>query len=101
MRLRRFGALAALPRLSAAGRSIVVTRGSASVVVRPDGGELRWIAPKAVEVISAHGVDDCFVGALASRLAPGLALIETAELASETAAAFVSRPFELASHSAD
>ena len=83
-------ALAALARLSAPGRSVVVTLGGGGVVVQPDGEAPRWIAAKPVRVVSTHGAGDGFVGSLAARLAQGESLMAAAEHANAAAAALVS-----------
>ena len=87
----RDGAMAAASCLAAPGRSIIVTLGGGGLVVRPDGEPAFWIAPKPVEVVSTHGAGDCFVGALATRLARGDDLRSAAEFANAAAAAHVSR----------
>ena len=87
----REGAFAAAPRLAAPGRSVIVTLGGGGLVVQPDGELAFWIAPKPVKVVSTHGAGDCFVGALASRLARGDDLSAAAEFANAAAAAHVSR----------
>jgi ribokinase len=87
----REGAFAAAPRLAAPGRSVIVTLGGGGVVVQPDGEPAFWIAPKPVNVVSTHGAGDCFVGALATRLARGDDLRAAAEFANVAAAAHVSQ----------
>ncbi len=87
----RDGATAAASRLAAPGRSVIVTLGGGGLVVQPDGEPAFWIAPKPVTVVSTHGAGDCFVGALAARLAFGDDLRAAAEFANATAAAHVSR----------
>lgn len=85
----RASAFVALPHLIAAGRSVVVTLGGDGLVVLADGGEAIGIPPKPVRVVSTHGAGDCFVGALAARLAKGDELRQAAEFANEEAANFV------------
>ncbi len=87
----REDAFAAASRLAAPRRSIVVTLGGGGVVVQPDGEAVFWIAPKPVKVVSTHGAGDCFVGALATRLARGDDLRAGAEFANAAAAAHVSQ----------
>jgi ribokinase len=83
-------ALAALPKFSAPGRSVVVTLGGGGVVAQPSGAPARWIAAKPVRVVSTHGAGDCFVGALAAGLARGESLLSAAEAGNAAAAALVS-----------
>jgi ribokinase len=87
----RAGAIVALPRLAAPGRSVVVTLGGDGLVVQSDGAEAIEIAPKNVKVVSTHGAGDCFVGALAARIAEGDLLNQAAEFANAAAADHVSR----------
>jgi len=84
-------AFAAMPRLRAPGRAVIVTLGASGLVVQPPDGEARWIPPKVVQVVSTHGAGDCFVGTLAARLSRGDALQESAEFANGAAADFVGR----------
>ncbi len=83
------GALAALPKLGAERRDVIVTLGGAGVVTQPKGQAPIAIAPVPVKVASTHGAGDCFIGALAARLAKGARLVEAATAANAAAAAFV------------
>lgn len=85
-------ALSAIPSLGWAGGSVIVTLGGEGLVVKQGTNSAETIEPKRVKVISTHGAGDCFVGALAARLAAGAALLEAAEHANAAAAAHVSRP---------
>ena len=85
----RESAITALPRLLARGRSVIVTLGGDGLVIQSAGAAGEWIAPKVVTVISTHGAGDCFVGALAARLAAGDAPRQAADFANESAADFV------------
>ena len=87
----RDGALSAAACLTAPGRSVIVTLGGGGLVVQPDAEPAYWIAPKPVKVVSTHGAGDCFVGALATRLARGDDLRAAAEFANMAAAVHVSR----------
>lgn len=87
----REGAFTATPHLAASGRSVIITLGGGGVVVQPDGDAPFWIAPKPVKVVSTHGAGDCFVGALAHRLARGDDLRAATEFANASAAEHVSR----------
>jgi ribokinase len=80
----------ALPKLGADRRDVIVTLGGAGLVVQSRGAEPKGIPPIPVDVVSTHGAGDCFVGALAYRLASGAPLIEAAAAANEAAAAHVS-----------
>jgi ribokinase len=84
-------ALRALSRLGAGDRDVIVTLGGEGLVVQPRRAKAQAISPIPVAVTSAHGAGDCFVGALAARLAKGATLIEAARNANETAAAHASR----------
>ena len=83
-------AFAALPRLGSDGRDVIVTLGGAGLVVKPRGAEPKAMPSIPVDVISTHGAGDCFVGALARRLASGASLVESTAAANEAAAAYVS-----------
>ena len=52
-------------------------------------GAVARIAAKPVAVVSAHGAGDCFVGALAAKMAQGGSLRQAAEFANAAAAAHV------------
>jgi ribokinase len=82
-------ALDAARRLASNRRAVVVTLGGDGLVALPEDGGGRWIAPITVPVVSTHGAGDCFVGALAARLAAGDSLSEAAESANAAAARFV------------
>ena len=84
-------ALAALPKLGAGKRDVVVTLGGAGLVLQPKGQAPTAIAPIKVKVVSTHGAGDCFVGALAARLAAGDSLLAAARAANAAAAAFVAQ----------
>jgi len=85
-------AMTALAALGASHGSVIVTLGGEGLVVRCGANPPETIAPKPVKVVSSHGAGDCFVGALATRLARGATLMETAEFANAAAAAHVSDP---------
>jgi ribokinase len=84
-------ALSALSSLGSDDRDVIVTLGGEGLVVRPRGLEASAIAPIPVPVTSTHGAGDCFVGALAARLAKGAPLLAAARFANEKAAAHASR----------
>ena len=84
------GAVAALAKLGAPSQSVIVTLGGEGLVVRPGDSAPSTIAPKRVKVVSSHGAGDCFVGALAARLAQGASLMQAAEFANAAAASHVS-----------
>jgi len=79
-------ARAAAPGLASARRSAVITLGGQGLVVAPAGGEMVNISPIAVKVVSTHGAGDCFVGALATRLAKGEDLVAACRFANAAAA---------------
>jgi ribokinase len=83
--------MSALSSLGAEYRDVIVTLGGEGLVVRSKGKKAQTIPPVPVAVSSAHGAGDCFVGALAARLAKGAALLEAADFANGIAAAHVSR----------
>jgi ribokinase len=84
-------AIAALPLLGPDKRSVVITLGGDGLIVCPKSGEPVSIDALPVKVTSTHGAGDCFVGALAERLAAGASLVEACMDANKRAAAFVSR----------
>ena len=85
----RPGAIAALPALGAAERAVVVTLGGGGLVVAPAGGHPSEIEAVPVKVVSAHGAGDCFVGALAARMAGGDDVVTACRFANAAAAAYV------------
>ncbi len=88
----REDAKAAASRLATASRSAIVTLGAGGVAACDRPGETRLQAPFQVDVVSAHGAGDVFVGALASRLAAGTALEAAIRYAQAAAALYVSTP---------
>jgi ribokinase len=84
------GASAALAKLGAAYANVILTLGGDGLLVKAADRAVARIAPKRVQVVSAHGAGDCFVGALAARLAQGGSLTEAAEFANAAAASHVS-----------
>ena len=87
----RDDATAALRQLSALARSVVVTLGGDGVALRKADGEIHYIPPRPVDVVSTHGAGDCFVGTLAARLTTGGDLGEAAQSANNAAADLVGR----------
>jgi len=82
---------AACQRLRAKGaRTVVATLGARGAVVVTDEGASALPAFKA-KVVDTTGAGDCFVGALAARLALGAAPLEAARYASAAAACSVER----------
>lgn len=86
----RADALDTVSRQPAGGPALVVTLGGDGLVVRPRGGSATWLAPHPVRAVSAHGAGDCFLGALAARLAAGSDLLTGCRWANAAAALFVS-----------
>jgi ribokinase len=68
----------------------VITLAGDGPVVRPRGGSASWLPPHPVVPVSAHGAGDCFLGALAARLAAGAELVDGCRWANAAAALFVS-----------
>jgi ribokinase len=87
----RRSAIAALPALGSARRGVIVTLGGDGLVVAPAGAPPCEIAAHPVAVVSTHGAGDCFVGALAFRLAAGDGLVDACRFANLEAGAFVAR----------
>ncbi len=85
-------ALAALPRLSAAGRDVVITLGGDGLVLQPAREAPTVIPPHKVAVVSTHGAGDSFLGSLACALARGSALEDACRIANRAAADYVSAP---------
>lgn len=69
---------------------IVITLGGEGLVVRARGESPRKVAPHRVKVASSHGAGDCFVGAMAARLARGHSLSAACDWANAAAALYVS-----------
>jgi ribokinase len=86
-------AIAALKELAAPVRSIIITLGGAGLVVQRADEVPFFVRPKVVEVTSTHGAGDCFIGALAARIAGGDPIEVAATFAKEAAAEFVSRRY--------
>jgi ribokinase len=83
-------ALAALPALGAGARNVIVTLGGDGLVLQPKDGAAVTVAAHRVTPVSTHGAGDCFIGALASRLARGDPLADAAAFANRAAATYVS-----------
>ena len=83
-------AAAALPVLGDGRRNVIVTLGGDGLVLQERGQSPMRMAAHPVAVVSSHGAGDCFIGALASRLAQGQTLFEAARFANRSAAAYVS-----------
>jgi ribokinase len=66
-----------------------VTLGGEGLVLKSADGAISTISAKRVEVISSRGARDCFVSALAAKVAAGVPLTEAAEFANAAAAAHV------------
>lgn len=83
---------AAFAALGAPSKTVVVTLGGGGLVVSSPGRDPLAIAAAPVRVVSTHGAGDCFVGALAARLAAGATVVEACRFANEAAGLFVSTP---------
>ena len=88
----RQSAIAALSALGAGRRTIIVTLGGGGLVVASPGKAPVEIEALPVSVVSTHGAGDCFVGALAARLAAGDAMAAACGYANTAAGKFVSAP---------
>jgi len=86
----RASAKAILPSLGSERRTVIITLGGSGLVMAMPGSDPVEINALPVAVISTHGAGDCFVGALASRLAAGDTAIEACHFANRAAADFVS-----------
>lgn len=73
------------------GRSVVVTLGGDGLVLVAPGSAPATIAAQTVRVVTTHGAGDCFVGALAARLAAGDDLAASCRAANAAAARHVAR----------
>jgi ribokinase len=82
-------AASVLSKIGVRIRNVIVTLGGEGLVLKSADGSISTISAKKVEVISSHGAGDCFVGALAAKVAAGAALAEAAEFANAAAAAHV------------
>ena len=87
----RASARAALPLLRREAGAVIITLSGEGLVVADAGGSVNDILPVPVRVTSTHGAGDCFAGALAARLAHGVALSDACRIANAKAAEFVSR----------
>jgi len=85
----RATALAALPALGSDRRTVIVTLGAGGLVVAERGAVPSAIDALPVKPVSTHGAGDCFVGALAFRLAKGDALLAACRFANVIAGHFV------------
>ncbi len=83
-------ALAALPALGAGRRNVIVTLGGDGLVLQALGAQPSTLAAHRVTPVSTHGAGDCFIGALAGRLARGAGLLQAAAFANKAAATYVS-----------
>jgi ribokinase len=86
----RASAIAALPALGSGERTVIVTLGAGGLVLAEPGAAPVEISALAVTVVSTHGAGDCFVGALAGRLAKGAGMREACRFANTRAGEFVS-----------
>jgi ribokinase len=84
-------AASALSKFGGRIRNVIVTLGGEGLIIKSADDTISQIAAKRVEVVSSHGAGDCFVGALAAKVASGASLTEAAEFANAAAAAHVAR----------
>ena len=83
------GAISALPALCSDRRTVIVTLGGGGLVMAEPGTTPCEIAALPVTVVSTHGAGDCFVGALACRLAKGDGIVAACHFANAAAGRFV------------
>ena len=83
------GAASALSKIGGRIKNVIVTLGGEGLVIKSADNTVSPIAAKRVKVVSSHGAGDCFVGALAAKVASGASLAEAAEFANTAAAAHV------------
>jgi len=83
-------ALEAFPSLLALCPAVVITLGSAGVVVGERGRPPVFFPAEKVQALSTHGAGDCFIGQMAAALAHGNSLNEACLAANTAAAAYVS-----------
>jgi ribokinase len=86
----RQGAIAALASLGAGRRTVIVTLGGGGLVAAQLGKAAIEIEALPVTAVSTHGAGDCFVGALAARLAAGEDVVVACRFANLAAGNFVS-----------
>jgi ribokinase len=72
------------------GSDAIVTAGSMGCAVAVRSGGREFIPPRKVKARSSHGAGDCFIGAIAARIAAGSDLFSAARFASVAASLFVS-----------
>ena len=87
-------ATSAITLLGGGKRDVIVTLGGEGLVFQAKGAEPQSLAPHKIKVASTHGAGDCFLGALAIKLADGASLAQACETANRIAAHFVSTPEE-------
>lgn len=83
-------AVAALRRLQAPTRDVVLTRGSEGLLLAGRDGGILTLGALGVTMVSSHGAGDCFCGALAARLAAGDGIETACRFARTAAGLFVS-----------
>jgi ribokinase len=81
-------AATAAARLAARFPEVIVTAGSLGLAARSATGAFALPARK-VDVVSAHGAGDCFVGAFAAALVSGVSFRDACVTASDAAARHV------------
>lgn len=81
-------AASALSKIGGRIKNVIVTLGGDGLVIKSDD-TFSPIAGKRVKVVSSHGAGDCFVGALAAKVASGALPTEAAEFANTAAAVYV------------
>jgi ribokinase len=85
-------AAAAAQSLLAFAEATIVTAGGAGLAVATRAGVRVEISGHPVTLVSTHGAGDCFIGALAARLAGGAHIVDATRYANAEAALHVSSP---------
>jgi ribokinase len=82
-------AVIAMLDLCKRSKNVVLTLGAGGVVVQAENESPKIIDPIPVKLVSSHGAGDCFIGALARRIADGDGLESASHFANRVAARFV------------
>ena len=82
-------AASAVSKIGARIRNVIVTLGGEGLILQSADGTTSALSAKPVKVVSSHGAGDCFVGALAAKVATGASLSESAGFANAAAAKHV------------
>ena len=72
-------AASALSKIGGRIKSVIVTLGGQGLVIKSADDTISTISAKRVKLVSSHGAGDCFVGALAAKVADGASLTQAAD----------------------